>query len=179
MRLVPFTSRIHRSQDESNMPGVFSSRGDLDRLFDRVMRSPLMGMDELIGPMAGSWMPSVDISESENAIVLRAEVAGIDPDQINITISGDRLILSGKKEEQHEEKDEHFYHCERRFGAFERSIDLPATADSEKISAGCTNGVLTIHIPKHETAKPKRVPIESKSDGTSTKQVSVSESGDQ
>lgn len=172
MRLVPFSSRVRRSFED---PGVFGGGREIERMFDRLMRSPLMGDNDLVPSMGGPWMPSVDISETENEIVLRAEVPGINPEQIDITVSGDRLIISGEKSEEHEEKEEHYYHCERRFGAFERSIELPSTADVEKISADHTNGVLTVHVPKHEAAKPKRVQIESRSDGSKRKQVAVSE----
>lgn len=171
MRLVPFTGRV-RNRSGAEEPA--SLRSELDRMMDRYMRSPLSLAEEPFGQMT-NWAPSVDISESQDELVVRAEVPGMDPSDIDITISGDRLIISGEKQEQREEQDEHFYHCERRFGAFERSIELPSTANSEKVSADHSNGVLTIHVPKHETAKPKRVQIESKS-GDKRKQVSVSES---
>lgn len=171
MRLVPFSSRLRRD-DPSLGPSL---RSDLDRIVDRMLRSP-WPEDASGQPFAGTWLPSVDISETENEIVLRAEVPGINPDDIDITVSGDRLIISGEKSEEREEKEEHYYHCERRFGSFERSIELPSTADLEKVSADHANGVLTIHVPKHETAKPKRVQIASKSgDGHKRKQVQVSE----
>lgn len=170
MRLVPFRSRLRRRGEEFGLAP--SMRSEFDRMFDRMLRAPWF--EEIAPQLTGSWSPSVDISESESEFTIRAEVPGISPDEIELTVSGDRLIISGEKSEQHEEKEEHYYHAERRFGAFERSIDLPSIADLEKVRAEHANGVLTIHVPKHETAKPKRVEIQAKADdGHNSKSVSV------
>lgn len=172
MRLVPFSSRLQRSGE----PFAASSlRSELDRVFRQMMQSPWPGEE---ATALDTWVPSVDIAERESEIILRAEVPGIKPDDIDVTVSGERLIISGEKTEQHEEKQEHYHHCERRFGMFERSIELPASADLDRVSAEHANGVLTIHVPKLETAKPKRVEIASSSDEKSQqKSVAVNEAG--
>lgn len=170
MRLVPFTSRIRRNDDPLST-GMPSLRNEMDRMFDRLVRSSFSGEES--SALGATWVPSVDISETEGEIVLRAEVPGIKPDDIEITVSGDRLIIAGEKSEESEEKQEHYYHCERRFGMFERSIELPTSANLEKVSADYSNGVLTVHVPKLETAKPKRIQIESKAGQQQSRSVSV------
>lgn len=127
-------------------------RGEMDRVLDR----PL----DLSWPTNGeSWMPALDVIDSETEITIKAEVPGMAAKDVNVSISGNVLTLSGEKEESKEEKGENFYVSERRFGSFRRAVELPEGVDADKITAEQTNGVLTVRIPRSKAAKPKSIPI--------------------
>ena len=107
----------------------------------------------------GTWAPVVDIFEREDDLVIRAEVAGLEKDDVDISVENNTLMLRGerKRESEFEEKDA--YHLERSFGIFTRSFILPKTVDSTRISAFYKNGVLELTIPKVEQAKPRKIEI--------------------
>ena len=107
----------------------------------------------------GTWAPLVDIFEKGDDLVIRAEVAGLEKDEVDISVENNTLTLRGerKREAEFEEKDA--YRLERAFGVFTRSFILPKTVDPARISATYMNGVLEIKIPKVEQAKPRRIEI--------------------
>jgi HSP20 family protein len=104
---------------------------------------------------------------------VRLDVPGVKTDDIDVQLSGNDLVISGEKREETEERGEEYFHCERRYGSFRRIIELPPTADVDHVSAECADGVLTISVPKQETAKPRRVMIESKPKKEAGRQVPV------
>ncbi len=106
-----------------------------------------------------SWMPSVDISEKENKIVLRADLPGIDKDDIKLSFSDNVVTISGEKRIEKDEKKENFHRLERVFGCFTRSFYIPMSIDQENISASYKNGVLTVDLPMKEDKKGKGIPI--------------------
>ncbi|MBN1515121.1 Hsp20/alpha crystallin family protein [Candidatus Sumerlaeota bacterium] len=104
--------------------------------------------------------PQIDIQEDVNTITIEAELPGLTQDDFNIEVNNGRLTLKGEKTENKEVKQENYTHRERRYGAFQRVITLPETADAEKIEANYVNGVLKIAIPKKEEAKPRRITVQ-------------------
>lgn len=141
---------------ESRDPGSLSRiRETMDRFFEN-----LFGGDAARAQGAGSaWAPSVDVSETEREIVVKAEVPGLDPSQMEVSVQNDALILSGEKKEQREEGSGPYRVSERRYGTFCRSIPLPASADPEKIEADYDQGLLTVRIAKKEGARPRKVEV--------------------
>lgn len=103
----------------------------------------------------------IDVIENDNEFVVKADVAGIDPDNIEITYTDNNLSIKGEIEtEREEEGEEGRYHLrERRYGTFSRTISMPGTVDVESIQAETKNGVLKIHLPKKEEVKPRRIEI--------------------
>ncbi len=108
----------------------------------------------------GSFVPAVDIYEDAQALVLKLEVPGVKPEDIDIRVENQSLVVKGERRFEAEEKAENFHRIERRFGSFARSFTLPQTVDTESISAGYDAGVLNISIAKKPEAKPKQVKIE-------------------
>ena len=106
-----------------------------------------------------SWTPAVDVVETEDAIVLKAELAGMDPADINIEVQDNVLTVSGERRFQEEVKEDKYYRIERRYGSFSRSLALPPTADETKVEAKYDNGLLQITVPKAEIAKPKKITV--------------------
>ena len=106
-----------------------------------------------------SWTPSIDVIETDDAIKLKAELAGLVPDDINIEVQDNVLTMSGERRFQEEGKEDKYYRIERRYGSFSRSIALPQTVDESKIEAKYENGVLEVSVPKAEVAKPKKITV--------------------
>ena len=105
-----------------------------------------------------AW-PAVDVADGDTAIEIRAEVPGCDPDDIDISLNGDTLTLSGEKKHSLEKKEKDYYHAESSYGSFRRDIHLSADVDAEKINAVCDRGVLTLTCPKKEKAKAFKVKV--------------------
>lgn len=106
-----------------------------------------------------SWTPAVDVVETDDAIVLKAELAGMDPKDISIEVQDNVLTVSGERRFQEEVKEDKYYRIERRYGSFSRSLALPPTADESKVEAKYDNGLLEITVPKAEIAKPKKITV--------------------
>jgi HSP20 family protein len=109
-----------------------------------------------------AWSPSLDLSESEKEITVRAEIPGVDPENIDIAVSGNVLTISGEKKEEYEERSQSVFRAERRFGSFRRSVALPDFVDTEHVSADYDKGVLTIHLAKSEKDVARRIPVAKK-----------------
>lgn len=127
---------------------------DMNHIWDR-----FFGSDLNIRPWEKGWVPSLDVSETKDKLIVKTEIAGVDPKEIDIKISGDVLTIKGEKKEEREEKDESYHLMERRYGAFSRSIQLPIEVEEKKIKANYKNGVLKITLPKSEKSKAKATKI--------------------
>jgi HSP20 family protein len=106
-----------------------------------------------------SWTPAIDVVETDDAIKLKAELAGMDPADISIEVQDNVLTVSGERRFQEEVKEDKYYRIERRYGSFSRSLALPPTADESKVEAKYDNGLLEITVPKTEIAKPKKITV--------------------
>jgi len=109
--------------------------------------------------VASSWSPSVDIYETENEIVLTAEVPGVDEKNIEIKLEDNTLSLKGERTFEKETKEENYHRIERAYGSFYRSFTLPRNIDQDNIKAESENGILRISMPKKPELKPKKVKI--------------------
>jgi len=130
-------------------------REKMNRLFEETFT----GRGEKKDLVSGTWSPSVDIYETENAMVLTAEVPGMKEDEIEIKIEDNTLILQGERKFEKETKEENYHRIERSYGSFYRSFTLPNSIDQDKIQAVHENGVLKITMPKRPELKPKKVKV--------------------
>jgi HSP20 family protein len=105
--------------------------------------------------------PAFDISETDNEIHVKAELPGMNPNEIEITLTGDLLTIKGEKKEEKEEKGKNFHRRERRYGSFSRSFRLPVEVKADSINAGYKDGVLTVTVPKAEEEKARRIEVTS------------------
>lgn len=138
------------------MGDLMSLRREMDRLFDQAFRR---GDGEEGGWAAGTWAPPVDIHETDNALVLKAELPGFSKEDISVEFKDSRLILRGEREHEAEVKEEQYHRRERVYGSFQRVFMLPTTVDPDKIQATYKDGILELQLPKSEATKPKRVAI--------------------
>jgi HSP20 family protein len=107
----------------------------------------------------GSWMPPMDVYETEDEIVATLELPGIEPGDVEVSVEDSTLTVSGKREFTSDVKEEDYHRLERRYGSFTRAITLPQTADTDKVQARFDKGVLTVEVPKVERAKPKKIQV--------------------
>jgi len=123
-------------------------------LLGRVFDDRLFRTGESMG-----WSPSVDIYEDGEELVVRAELAGVDPKDVDIRFENGVLTLKGERKMEKEEKKENYHRVELAYGTFTRSFSLPSTVDPERIKAEARNGVLSVHLPKKPEAKPKAIQV--------------------
>ena len=108
---------------------------------------------------ARRWLPAMDLVESGEAFVLRADLPGLSEEDVNIELEDNVLTISGERKAEHEERKEGYYRLERASGSFSRSLTLPEGVDPEKVHASFDRGVLEVRIPKPEERKPRKVTI--------------------
>ncbi len=111
------------------------------------------------GLMEGGWMPSVDIYEEKDKIMVTAELPGMKKEEIDVQIGDGRLTIKGERKMENEDKKDNYHRVERFYGTFTRSFTLPDTIDEENISANYKDGLLKLTLPKTEKAKPKKIDV--------------------
>ena len=127
--------------------------------FERFLRealSPVTGEGEV---STRTWAPPVDIYEDGDNLVLKAELPGINPDEVEIRVENNTLYLKGERKFEKEVKEQSYHRVERTYGTFTRSFSLPNSVDPDKVVASYKDGVLTLTMPKKEEAKPKTIKI--------------------
>jgi HSP20 family protein len=150
---------IVRRRDGGQLLGAPFGRlhDEMDALFNRFFGSewPVEAF------RSGAWWPAMDIAERENDVLVKAELPGMKADDIEISVQGNVLTISGEKKESTEDKRENYYHAERRYGSFRREVNLSSAVDVDKIKAEYHDGILTVTLPKTEQAKPKKISVKS------------------
>lgn len=126
----------------------------LTNLFDDFFRVPA-------NYTGGNLTPRVDVHEDEKAFYVKAEIPGMEEKDLNVSIHNNVLTISGEKKDERimDDKDRNYYYCERSFGSFSRSIELPESIKRDSVKASYKNGVLEIELPKDEAAQPRKIEI--------------------
>jgi HSP20 family protein len=135
---------------------LVTAQRDFDRLF-RGAFSAQPGETEL---STRSWAPPVDIYETEDAIVLKAELPGVDPKDVEVRVEDNTLYLKGERKFEKEVKEQNYHRVERSYGSFARSFSLPNSISTDQVKAEFKDGLLTLTMPKREEAKPKTIKID-------------------
>jgi HSP20 family protein len=113
------------------------------------------------GPVFGTSVPSLDVSETDKAVEVKLDVPGVSAKEIDVQLNGNLLTVSGEKKEEQEKKGKTFHRVERRYGSFSRSITLPCPVQEDEVAAEYHDGVLSITLPKTEEAKSKKIAVKS------------------
>jgi HSP20 family protein len=144
----------------------FKEIEEIDRRLGNVDRRPAwrtmwnhMPSEEMI------WAPTVDVVEKADKFVVKVELPGVKENDIDVTITGDTLTISGEKESDSEVNKKGYYYSESSYGSFSRSVTIPSIVNVEKIAANCEKGVLEITLPKISDVKPKKVQVVAKKKG--------------
>ena len=137
----------------------FSGLAAAQSQFDRFLRdafSPAVAGGEA---STRTWAPPVDIYENGDSLVLKAELPGVNPDDVEIRVEDNTLYLKGERKFENEVKEQNYHRVERSYGTFTRTFSLPNSIDADKVGAGYKDGILTLTMPKKEEAKPKTIKI--------------------
>ena len=134
---------------------------EMNRLMQRVFGRPALPARAEERPLIETrgWAPAVDVIDKKDKLIVKAELPGVEKEDIDISISGNVLTLKGETKREKEVKEEDYYCCERYYGGFSRSIDLPAEVDASKVDASFKNGILEITLPKSKVPEAKKIPI--------------------
>ncbi|MEW5896014.1 MAG: Hsp20/alpha crystallin family protein [Candidatus Omnitrophota bacterium] len=155
MRLIP-----HNNKHNSWMDPFFEMENiqkQMNDLFNLSLSRGHAGDMTLLG---SQWIPSVDIYDSRENILVKADLPGLKKDEIEVTIEDDNLVLKGEKKKESEVREENCFRTERFYGSFYRTIALPNSVDASKVEAKYHDGVLTLTLPKKEESKPKRISVD-------------------
>jgi len=141
--------------------GALAQFSDLNRIrseIDRLLQDPFSALTQGTSFFEG-WTPALDIYEDKDKYVAKAELPGMRKEDIDVSLEGDTLTISGERKQEEEKKEGDTYRSERYFGRFQRTVTLPAAVDANKIQAIYKDGVLTVTVPKTEEAKPKQIEV--------------------
>ena len=114
------------------------------------------------GSITSSWYPACDVFEDKEAVKIVAELPGVKPEDVKVSVENNVLTIRGEKKQEAEERSERVHRYERSYGSFERTFSLPSTVDAERIEAGISDGVLTVMLPKVEKARPRQIEVKSR-----------------
>ena len=135
---------------------MLSVRDEMNRVLNEVFNR---GANDESAWFSGVWSPPVDIYETDEALVMKAELPGFSKDDISIELKENTLVIKGERKHEDEVKEGNYHRKERMYGAFQRSFMLPATVDREKVSASYRDGILELRLPKAVEAQPKRIAV--------------------
>jgi HSP20 family protein len=135
---------------------VSTMREDVERLFDSMLSRYPRERAQAV------WAPSIDVEETNDAMIIRAELPGMKREDIKVTVAEDTVTISGERKYESEQKDRTFHRVERAYGSFQRTIALPLSVQGDKAEASCEAGVLDLVLPKAERVKAREITIESK-----------------
>ncbi len=135
---------------------LLTTQDRFNRLFNETL--PQLFGEE--GWASRNWAPAVDIYETDQELVLKAELPGVDPKDVEVRVEDNTLFLKGQRNIRKEVKEENYHRVERSYGTFSRTFALPSSIDADKVTAEYKDGVLTLTMPKREEAKPKTIKID-------------------
>ena len=144
---------------KSETGSFWKNRRDIDNILDNIFTNFYQSLPTLVTSPDGTFLPRIDISETDSAYHLEVEIPGIDRNNIDVSSENNILTITGKKEVKSEHKERNYYTQERSYGTFKRSITLPSNIAEEGIDANFKDGVLEITIPKKEQKNAKRIEV--------------------
>lgn len=156
MTLIPWRQKEVWRDPFSELENI---QNEINKLFDV---SLTRDSGHNIGLLDGAWRPAVDMYDSKDTILVKADVPGLRKDDIEVMVQGDTLIIKGEKKQEKEVHEEDYARMERYYGSFQRAIRLPSEVQTEKVGASYENGVLKLTLPKSEQAKPKQIKVDIK-----------------
>ena len=138
-------------------------RDDLDQFFDRKLAPWQASEGELL---EGAWSPMVDVCEDKDNVLVRADLPGLNKEEIDLSILGNTLTIKGEKKSETEVDEENYHRVERSYGLFQRTVELPSDVDQDKVDASYKDGVLEVKLPKKEAVKGKKIAIKAGEKGS-------------
>lgn len=159
MTLIPVQKRWPTAEF-GGLPSISTVREEMNRLIDGMFLRPLVAAPSLFTTGDGSaWIPMVDVAETDTEIRVRAELPGVAMEDVDVSVSGERLVISGEKKSASESKTDGWLHRESSYGAFSRTLTLPEAVDPDKVSATFEAGVLTVTLTKKPANKARKITV--------------------
>lgn len=134
---------------------VTDLQDDVNRLFSSSLRRGSLAQ-------TGEFFPSLEVKEDENQFLLHLDAPGMERKDLDISVTGNTLTVKGERKEEENRKGKGYFYSERRYGSFQRSVELPVEVDADKVAANYKDGVLELVLPKSEKAKPKQIKVDVK-----------------
>ena len=159
MSLIPFRTKRSGGMEPGSMASLADFRSEMNRLFEGFFSRPLTASSWFDTVEPGQWLPTVDMSETDRQIHVRAELPGIDPKDVDVSVSEERLVICGEKKSAAESAGEGWSHRESQYGCFSRAIPLPEPVDPAQVTAKYDKGVLTVELTKSPTSASRKVPV--------------------
>jgi HSP20 family protein len=160
-------ANITRRDQPATLTRRFGEWDPFERMRELMQWDPFQDLPQrwFGGDLGASYTPRFDVREEKDAFVFNADVPGLKEDDVNISVTGNRLTVSGKREEETVNESESYYCRERSYGSFARSFTLPDSVNADQIQATMKDGVLSLRVPKSPEAQPKRIPLKSGNGG--------------
>lgn len=133
--------------------GLAEIQDEMNRLFDTSLQRTGRG------EIGRAFLPAIDVVEEKDSYLVKAELPGLAKEDVNVSLQDNYLTIKGEKKHETETKEANYYRCERSYGSFSRTVELPASVDAKKIDAHFKDGVLSVKLPKTEEAKPKQIEV--------------------
>jgi HSP20 family protein len=156
MSLIPWRTK-NRDELGGQLLPLSGFRTEMDRLFDSFFGDVAAESGGRWGLSA--WGPPLDVEETDKEIMVRAEIPGVKAEELELSMSGNSLVISGEKKESEERKEKGYAYQERRFGSFRREVPLPSAVDADNVEAEYKDGVLEVKLHKAQEALPKRIAV--------------------
>jgi HSP20 family protein len=174
---MPFSRNMPMSRWGAETDPFLQMRREVNRLFDDAFSG--FGLPSFFGPAPRQMAlsPKIDVSETDNEIQVTAEMPGIDPNEVEVLLEDDRLIIRGEKKEEREDRDRNYHVRERLQGAFSRTLPLPFAPDPNQVKAEFKDCVMTVTIPQPQEVKQKQHRIEVQKDTSAPSEPTVSRAG--
>jgi HSP20 family protein len=150
---------IRWQRPEMNVWSPFRHLSTLRDEIDRLFESPLSALTSDSQQFLSGWLPTIDLFEDKEQLVLKAEIPGMKKEDISISLHGEVLTLSGERKEEETVDKAETYRSERFLGKFQRTLTLPVAVNPDKVQASYKDGILTVTLPKAEEAKPKQIEV--------------------
>jgi HSP20 family protein len=159
MSLIPFRTKRASGMEPGSLATLADFRSEMNRLFEGFFSRPLEPMPSWFTPAGGPWLPAIDVSETDTLVRVRCELPGVDPKDVDVSVSEDRLVISGEKKSAAETNTDGMTHREAHYGAFSRAIPLPEAVDPAKVSAKYDKGVLVVEMTKSPSGTSRKIPV--------------------
>ncbi len=152
---------VRRGEERALAPRELDPMRWMRQMTRELMRfDPFADIEPLVAPAgAAVFMPAFEVRETKDAYILKADLPGVREEDLDISVTGNRITTSGKREEEERHEDERYFVYERAYGAFTRTFTLPEGANPDQVRAEMKNGELTLVVPKRPEAQPKRVQV--------------------
>ena len=153
------TLAVQKQKDSPAAPIRRTTRNPLQLMRSLMHWDPFQEMSPILSQAELTYVPEFEVSESKDSYLFKADVPGVKDTDLNVTVTGNQLVISGKRSAEEMTHDQNYYLYERSYGSFSRSFTLPDTADMEKAKADLKDGVLTVVLPKRVEAQPRKLTV--------------------